>query len=111
MEVPILWSQIFNYVFSSSYNHTHFEGLLVNHWSVVVKHSPIVGVVNPTLTTIQRHLFHFSWEHGFLPKNLMWIITYFQCACKSPMESNCICNKKQGSMLVAFHSVALTTLA
>jgi hypothetical protein len=43
-----------------------------------------------------------TWEHHVFPEFLKWLITYFQQTCRSPVESDCPYNKKQGLMSMSF---------
>jgi hypothetical protein len=95
-------SSTFHYVFSSSYAHNHLTASSIDQlqklWEPWVK----------LWLIIQWYLSFFHKNIAF-PEFLTWLFAYFQPTCRSPMESDCPYNKKQGLVSVAFHEAAVIT--
>jgi hypothetical protein len=88
----------FHYVFSSSYAPNHFRASLVKHWSIAKAVRTVSQIVTHHTIIIPVFL---SQEHAF-PEFLTWLLAYFQPTCRSPMESDCPCNKRTKPCISGF---------
>lgn len=76
--------------------HSHLSNLSVKHWPNAKMR------IKMWLTEKTDKIFLLTWEHHVFPEFVKWLITYFQHTCRSPMESDCPYNKKQGLMSMPF---------